>query len=607
MKQFPSFARLRTLLALLFFSLAQVLSAQSIQVSDFHYDEFDTDANTAGTAFVDPNNGNKCALIKVHTTQRGFTFDVGALGVAKTEPQGGSHPTQIWVYVPQGVKRISVMHPQLGELLDYDLGMTLKSARTYHLTLQTGTLQTVVNPTLQKQFAVFTLVPANASLEVDGEAWEVNAQGQAARQLPFGIYQYRATAPRYKPSVGQFTVGKEKHAETITLTPNFSTITFQAPAGAEVWVDGQRRGTGTCAGDLSAGEYQVECRQESHLATSKVITVGANKPRTIALDAPRPIYGLLSVSSTPFGAKVTVDGQAVGETPLSLDNVLIGQRQVAVTMDGYTAPSAKTVLVSQEQAATVDFQMEKRQAATTPVASTPQGSAATETFSVNGVSFKMVRVEGGTFTMGATSEQGSDAGDDEKPVHQVTLSPFSIGETEVTQALWKAVMGRKPAYFKGDNRPVERVSWEDCQKFIQKLNKMTGQRFRLPTEAEWEYAARGGNKSKGYKYSGSDDLRSVAWYDGNSGSATHDVATKAPNELGLYDMSGNVWEWCQDWYDSEYYKNSPSSNPSGPSSGSVRVQRSGSWSGYARYCRVAYRLSERPTFRNFCNGFRLAL
>ncbi len=607
MKQFPSFARLRTLLALLFFSLAQVLSAQSIQVSDFHYDEFDTAANTSGTAFIDPNNGNKCALIKVHTTQRGFTFDVGALGVAKTEPQGGSHPTQIWVYVPQGVKRISIIHPQLGELLDYDLGMTLKSAKTYHLTLQTGTVQTVVNPTLQKQFAVFTLVPANASLEVDGEAWEVNAQGQAARMLPFGTYQYRATAPRYKASFGQFTIGKEKHTETITLTPNFSTITFQAPAGAEVWVDGQRRGTGTCSMDLTAGEYQVECRQESHLATTKVITVGVNQPRTIALDAPRPIYGLLSVSSTPFGAKVTVDGQAVGETPLSLDNVLIGQRQVAVSMDGYTAPAAKTVLVSQEQAAELDFQMEKQASPVATTPASPQGRAGTRSFTVNGVTFTMVTVEGGTFTMDATEEQGSDVWDYEEPAHQVTLSSFSIGQTEVTQALWLAVMGKNPSKYKGDKRPVEQVSWEDCQKFIKKLNKMTGQHFRLPTEAEWEYAARGGNKSKGYKYSGSDDLRSVAWYDGNSGSATHDVATKAPNELGLYDMSGNVWEWCQDWYDSEYYKNSPSSNPSGPSSGSKRVLRSGSWYNDATICRVANRSNYSPTDRFNSSGFRLAL
>ena len=165
-------------------------------------------------------------------------------------------------------------------------------------------------------------------------------------------------------------------------------------------------------------------------------------------------------------------------------------------------------------------------------------------FMVNGVSFEMVRVEGGTFHMGATSEQKDEAWDREKPVHSVTLSSYYIGKTEVTQALWQAVMGSNPSNFKGSNLPVECVCWNDCQEFIQKLNSLTGRNFRLPTEAEWEFACRGGNNSRGYKYSGSNNLGSVAWYDDNSGGQTHPVATKAPNELGIYDMSGNVWEWC---------------------------------------------------------------
>jgi len=152
----------------------------------------------------------------------------------------------------------------------------------------------------------------------------------------------------------------------------------------------------------------------------------------------------------------------------------------------------------------------------------------------------MVFVEGGTFMMGATSEQESDAFDWEKPAHRVTLSDFYIGKYEVTQAQWKAVMGSNPSYFKGDNLPVERVSWGDCQEFIRKLNERTGLTFRLPTEAEWDYAARGGNRSRGYKYSGSDDPDEVAWYWDNSGIKTHPVGQKRANELGLYDMSGNV-------------------------------------------------------------------
>ncbi len=226
-------------------------------------------------------------------------------------------------------------------------------------------------------------------------------------------------------------------------------------------------------------------------------------------------------------------------------------------------------------------------------------------FTVNGISFKMVFVEGGTFTMGATEEQGSDAFSDEKPTHSVTLSDYYIGETEVTQELWKAVMGKNPSYFKGNDLPVERVSYKDVQKFITKLNQKTGKTFRLPTEAEWEYAARGGKKSKGYKYSGSNNINDVAWYYDNSNSKTHSVKTKQPNELGIYDMSGNVEEWCSDWYGD--YTSYSQTNPQGPSSGSYRVIRGGSWSFNAKGCRVASRIHIYPSNGYDDLGFRLAL
>jgi formylglycine-generating enzyme required for sulfatase activity len=243
-----------------------------------------------------------------------------------------------------------------------------------------------------------------------------------------------------------------------------------------------------------------------------------------------------------------------------------------------------------------------------------------ETFTVNGVSFKMVTVDGGTFTMGATAEQGSDAYDSEKPAHQVTLSGYSIGETEVTQALWQAVMGSNPSFFSPANgysenlqRPVEYVSWNDCQEFITKLNQMTGKTFRLPTEAEWEYAARGGNKSQGYKYAGSNDIDEVAWYRVNAyevGSSspdygTHTVATKLPNELGLYDMSGNVYEWCQDWYGS--YSGEAQTNPTGPDSGTYRVIRGGCWHFNAWNSRLSRRFSYAPDKSWSHYGLRLAL
>ena len=226
-----------------------------------------------------------------------------------------------------------------------------------------------------------------------------------------------------------------------------------------------------------------------------------------------------------------------------------------------------------------------------------------QAFIVKGVAFTMMPVEGGSFMMGATAEQ-QDPWDYEKPVHQVTLSSYYIGQTEVTQELWEAVMGSNPSNWKGDRLPVEQVSWNDCQEFITKLNQLTGETFRLPTEAEWEFAARGGNKSMHYQYSGSNTLDDVAWYAGNSDSKTHAVASKQANELGIYDMSGNVWEWCQDYWGS--YGSSAQTNPTGPGSGSYRVYRGGSWYYSAGYCRTAYRFYYTPTNTLNFLGLRLA-
>ena len=260
------------------------------------------------------------------------------------------------------------------------------------------------------------------------------------------------------------------------------------------------------------------------------------------------------------------------------------------------------------KAAAVDFikTMEKMEVDDSEPNIPDPNTGGTQTFTVNGVSFTMVGVEGGTFTMGATSEQGtSDPYDDEYPTHSVTLSDFAIGETEVTQELWRAVMGNNPSRFSGTNLPVEYVTWNDCQTFISRLNTLTGKNFRLPTEAEWEYAARGGNKSRGYKYAGSNTLSDVAWYYDNSSSKTHPVKQKQANELGLYDMSGNVFEWCQDWFGT--YSSSAQTNPTGPASGSSRVDRGGSWLSSAGSCRVSFRGSDAPTCYSYILGLRLAL
>lgn len=225
-------------------------------------------------------------------------------------------------------------------------------------------------------------------------------------------------------------------------------------------------------------------------------------------------------------------------------------------------------------------------------------------YTANGVSFKMIAVDGGTFIMGSP-ENAPGSESDEYPAHKVTVSSFYLAETEVTQELWTAVMGNNPSGYTDDAQlPVESVTWDDCQQFIAKLNEITGDSFRLPTEAEWEYAARGGNCSKGYLYCGSDTLANVGWYKDNSEERPHKVKQLAPNELGLYDMSGNIWEWCSDWMGD--YTAVDAVDPQGAAEGRSRIVRGGSWLVDAAICRPADRSSGAPRGGGCIVGLRLA-
>ena len=326
----------------------------------------------------------------------------------------------------------------------------------------------------------------------------------------------------------------------------------------------------------------------------------------------------LTIKYMPTNATVLVDNKMVkGTNGVAQTTLPVGQHSFVVVCDGYeseegmvklkaSAPSNIQITLTKEAVAIQQNIVSQPAVAQQPVVQAPIANSDNITIPVkDGISIDMVRVEAGTFTMGATAEM-KNTEDSEKPTHRVTLTnDYYIGKYEVTQALWQAVMGDDPSYFKGDNLPVEAVTWDDCQEFIGKLNRITGKTFRLPTEAEWEYAARGGNKSRGYQYSGSNNLSDVAWYDDNSGDKTHAVGTKQPNELGIYDMSGNVWEWCQDWY--ETYSSSSQVNPTGANSGSCRVVRGVSWYNNARDCRLSLRGSNTPDFRSSNLGLRLVL
>jgi len=358
------------------------------------------------------------------------------------------------------------------------------------------------------------------------------------------------------------------------------------PSDAELYINNDNTNKSQML-ELPPGIYKVEIKKDDYYPISEIVEIKLNETieRNYELKAKT---GILQLTVNPDEAEVKLlsGGKEIKSwTGLGyIKDILTGNYEIVIKKDGYKTYK-KQVIINENKTTIEDITLEKGSDA--PPA--PAG---------------MVYVEGGTFQMGSAEGES-----DEKPVHSVTISSFYIGKYEVTQKEWKEIMGSNPSEFKGDNLPVEQVSWNDVQEYIRKLNAKTGEKYRLPTEAEWEYAARGGastGSGSPSKYSGSDNIEEVAWYSGNSGSKTHNAGTKAPNELVIYDMSGNLWEWCSDWYGKTYYSSSPSKDPKGPASGEYRVLRGGSWLSHGNGCRSANRLWAYPDNRHLNNGFRLA-
>lgn len=321
----------------------------------------------------------------------------------------------------------------------------------------------------------------------------------------------------------------------------------------------------------------------------------------------------LRIKYSPTSASVLVDNKFVkGTNGIAETTLTVGQHSYIVACDGYESEEG-TVKLKASAPSTIQITLLKEFIVDNGISENNNQhiediNETTDNDRVAKLLEKlnddMVYIEAVEFTMGATKEQKGEANSDEKPAHPVVLNCFYLCKYEVTQELWEAVMGDNPSHFKGKNLPVENVSWDDCLKFIMKLNELTGKKYRLPTEAEWEYAARGGSNSMHYKYSGGNSLEYVSWYFHNSMDKTHTVGMMKPNELGLYDMSGNVWEWCQDWYGS--YDKKTAYYPTGPIKAYNKVFRGGGYDNGDTYCRCSYRNGTAPQnkFKNL--GLRLA-
>ncbi len=708
---------IKGVLPFLFLLMCSLTSqAQQIAVKSFRQLENDLDARASYPK--EDKNGEKAAIIKIVTTETGFEFDGGMIGIVASVQR----TSEIWLYVPRGSKVVTIMHPKLGQLRNYPYPMAIGAGDVYEMVLTTGkVLTTIEDPVIETQWLLITTDPSSADVYInDQPAGKTPYQNN----LPAGKYTWRVSKELYLPESGfanliaggdkqvmnvkmkpnygslnitsipengasvslndmptgkvtpctiemvksgehTLTLSRDMYETTnqrVTLTagetkqvavnmnPTFAQVTVTSEPIADIYINAQMKTKGTWQGRLNPGVYTFEARLDKHLTATEMRTVIVGQPLNVTL-SPTPRTGILKIMTTPFEATIRIAGKEMGKTPVLLTSQLIGDYTVELSLTGY-ATAYEKVTIAEGQTAEInavlqngmqveitsnptgsDLFIDDKPASKTPYSGNlsfgshnlrienngkkaekqiqvMQGGTANFSIAItssytettSGLNLEMVFVEGGTFQMGS-----NDGESDEKPVHSVTLSDFLIGKTEVTQKQWRVVMGNDPSRFSNcDNCPVEQVSWNDIQDFIQKLNQKTGKNYRLPTEAEWEYAASGGNKSKGYTYSGSNSSGEVAWYTDNSDSKTHPAGQKQPNELGLFDMSGNVWEWCSDWYGSDYYQSSPSSNPKGASTGSDRVYRGGGWGGDAQLCRSARRGGTYPGYRGSSLGFRLA-
>lgn len=605
-------------ITIIFCLFALSVSAQELKVKSFEQDASDLSAQTYPRK---DNNDTNCALVKVGFGKQGCLFEGGIMG--SVENKTGEY----WVYMPKGNRFLKVKHldysPLMVTFADYGVEK-LESNRTYILTISAGE-QASSQADAGGNFLALTVNPANAIVVIDGKMLSQESSGEYMPMLSYGEHSYEISAGGYVSKKGVFTINRDDVTKlSAILESSLAAVSVKvATSGAFIYIDKKQVGSDSWSGSLQDGMHLIEVKKDGYRSQQKSIQLTQQQKLSVKFDELVAITGNLSVSYKPIGADIYLDGTKVGQSPKVINSVLIGKHKIDVKQDGYRSNTQnvnvvedKTQSISgvlEEIPIEASLSVDEKQGLVTlkKIKSSPKKDKII-TIPVNDQKISMVYVEGGSFTMGATSEK-----DDKSnclPTHQVTLSDYYIGLYEVTQSLWQAVMGSNPSRYQGNKLPVENVSWFDCQDFISKLNSLTGRNFRLPTEAEWEYAARGGNKSNGYTYSGSNNLDKVGWYIGNfhhvnDQSVGSNVGKLSPNELGIYDMSGNVSEWCQDWYGK--YSSYPQTNPLGLISGEYRVARGGcgvpNACSASKQCTNFARYGGTPHTCECSRGFRLAL
>lgn len=534
------------LFILLLFSIS--VYSQELHVKSFGIAESDLSAQTQPRKDLNDKN---CALVKVQ-----FVGGISEIEGNVITPLI-KHGNETWVYMPQGSRQMKVLTqsflPVMVTFVDYGIEK-LESNRTYVLIL-TKPMSIIEQ---KKQALIIKYSPSSATVLVDNKMVR-GTNGVAKVVLPVGQHSYIVASDGYESEEG-----------TVKLKA-------AAPSNLQITLSKETNTISTSTNDVAT---QHIVRNQIVKFSGKVVDING-----------QPVIGAVVEETGTKNISVTdIDGNFIIKAKSS-------SITVTVTFLGCVPKQVKLTEGTKEEITLIEETYKKQ----------PSSSASSITIPVkDGISIEMVKVEGGTFMMGATPEM-KNSWTEERPIHQVTLTnDYYIGKYEVTQSLWCALMDNNPSYFKGDNLPVEQVSWDDCQKFINKLNDITGRKFRLPTEAEWEYAARGGKKSRGYQYSGSNKISDVAWYSSNSEHKTQPVGLKLANELGLYDMSGNVDEWCFDRFG--FYSALSQTNPLGADDGICRVYRGGSWEQTAGFCRSSDRSNYGTSKNRIYNlGFRLVL